>query len=104
MNTATPVSRFLVAFITGGLGLYVIWRGWTMMRDPAAASPTLFQLLAVKLAHIVQGEKSATRKRAELMQPDRVRRSGLNALIVGSLLLIGGCLQIVGWIWKIINL
>jgi hypothetical protein len=105
MDNTMPIVRGLViALITCGLGLCTIRRGWRMLRTPGDVAPDLLRLVAIVLVRIVQGDAVAMRKRAELMKPDRIRRSGRYVLIAGALLLGGGCLQLVGWISKIIGL
>jgi hypothetical protein len=97
-------SGLMGALITCGLGLYALRRGWAMLQIPTDVAPGPLELVAIALVRIVQGEAAVTRKKAELMKPDRIRRSGYFALIAGGGLLAGGCLQLVGWIGKIVGL
>jgi hypothetical protein len=102
-DTTSVTSGLISILIMCGFGLYAIQRGRMMLRTPTSAKPR-FWLLIIGLVRIVQGETAAMHKEAELMTPDRIRRHGYYRLIVGSGLLVGGALQLAGWIVKIVGL
>jgi hypothetical protein len=98
------VSRGLaIALMYCGLGLYSFWRGRVMLTT-APHTPSGLPWLVIELIRRTQGETAAAHKKAQLMQPDRIRRSGYYALVAGSMLLIAGGLQLAGWIGKIMGL
>jgi hypothetical protein len=103
-DTTSVASGLLHALIMSGLGFYAFRLGWIRLRIPGSAAPNPIEWGAITLARLVQGEAAAKRKKAELMKPDRIRRSGYYFLIGGSIFLVGGCLQLVAWIAKIIGL
>ena len=75
-----------------------------MLRAPASSAVPWLWRLVIKLIRQIRGEAAAAHKEAELMKPDRIRRSGYYALMVGGGLLIGGCLQLAGWIIKVLGI
>ena len=97
------VSRGLaIALMYCGVGLYTFWRGRVMLMTPPR-TPSGLPWLVIELVRRIQGETAAAHKRAQLMQPDRIRRIGYYTLVAGSILLIGGGLNFAGWIGKIMG-
>jgi len=97
-------ADLVVALATCGLGLYVVRRGYLMVQTPTSVGlPGLWRLV-IELIRRTRGEAAAMRKEAELVRPERIQRSGRYALVAGSLLLIGGGVQLVGWIGRILGL
>jgi hypothetical protein len=75
-------------------GLYTLWQGWIRLRNPAGYSADLFEPITLTLSRLLQGEIKAAQVRAQLRQPDKVRRTGYYALVGGAGLLISGGLSL----------
>jgi hypothetical protein len=100
-NTASIHREVVMSLIALGLGFFTVRQGWRLAKFPTKAAPMPTYRLAIWLVSVIQGEAAAMRKKAELMQPRRLRRSGYYALAVGSCLLLGGGLLVIVWILKI---
>jgi hypothetical protein len=104
MGNTTSIHREVVmSLITLSLGLFTVWQGWRLVKFPTKAAPMPTYRLAIWLVGIIQGEAAAMSKKAELMKPERLRRSGYYALAAGSCLLVGGGLLVIVLILKIVG-
>ncbi len=84
----------LLASVTCGIGLSVCLRGYVMVQNPTRAPLAPLSRLGVELMRRTLGADAARRRESELARPERIRRSGQNALAVGGLLLLGGVVQL----------
>ena len=100
-----PLAQdWLLALIALGLGLYTYLQGRKMATNPTSAPLSPIAWIAIGLVYMVQGEEAAAAKKAELVQPSRLQRSGQYAKAVGGGLILVGCLQFTAWILKLIGM
>ena len=80
-----------------GLGSYAIWQGWLRLRAPNShlVFLALPEMGALAFVRITRGEAKANQLRSELGKADRLRRSAYSYLIVGSGLVLVGCLLLI---------
>lgn len=102
-DTTSFVWEILVALIALSVGLYTFWRGWKLSRLPTETAPPATYRLAIWLSGIIQDERAAMRREAQLMEPRRLKRSGHYALAVSICLIVIGILQVVGLFLKILR-
>jgi hypothetical protein len=96
VSNAPTGAVFIVALLTSLLGLFLYWQGWLRSRRPTSeyVLPSLPGLFSIGLVFVSQGSLKASMKKAELMNPARLQRSGYVYLVVGNGLLIAGLLQL----------
>ena len=97
MGDGTSIAlKVVMSLVSLGLGLYTVWRGWKLAKFPTQATPMPTFRLVIWLTGAIQGEVVAMSRKAELMKPERLRRSGHYALAAGCGLLVVGALGAVG--------
>ena len=77
------VKEAALFLITLSIGLYSVCRGWKLCRFPTEAIPPATYRLAIWCSDVFGNETVARSKEVELMNPKRLRRSGIYALVVG---------------------
>lgn len=85
-------------------GLYVLWRGLRMRKSPLPPNAPATSRFAIWLISVTKGDEAASLRRDALMSPEAIKRSSIYALMTGALMTIGGGMQLVGWILKVIEL
>lgn len=94
MTTAEIDGMLFRGFVACIFGFYALFTGWKCLHSPQRARPMYFKL-AIEIARVCQGELAAAQKESELMNSGRIRRHGLLRILVGSLLVLSGSLQII---------
>ncbi|MBN1815598.1 MAG: hypothetical protein JXA14_27440 [Anaerolineae bacterium] len=100
MPPANPViPEVAIHFFVLSAGLYILNRGWRLVKHPDRATLPLFpHKAAIALRFLFGGLDAAQKLRAELRTPDRLRRSGIYALLGGAMLFLEGTLQVLVWL------
>jgi len=88
-------SDLMLPIILGfSLGLYAMWQGWLRLRAPNSdlVFLALPEMGALAYVRFTRGEAQANQLRSQLRRADRLRRSAYSYLIVGTGLVLVGCL------------
>jgi hypothetical protein len=95
MYPIKPIAEIVLHFFTLTAGLYILYRGWWLLKHPDQTWLPLFpDKAAIALRWFFGGMDAAQQLRAELTTPARMRRSGIYALLGGAMLSLGGALQV----------
>jgi hypothetical protein len=75
-----------------------------MRKSPFPPNAPATSRFAVWLISVTKGDEAASLRREALMSTEAIKRSGVYALMAGALMTIGGGMQLVGWILKVIDM
>lgn len=101
-QTADPLLGIISALIVVGPGIWVLWQGYVRVKHPEQCRPKIGRL-AVYLTQLFSDAEAARRKETTITNLDNIRRSGRWALLAGSLMCMGGMLQLLGWLIKLLQ-
>ncbi|HSJ59466.1 MAG TPA: hypothetical protein VLC95_19935 [Anaerolineae bacterium] len=94
------IPEIAIHFFVLAAGFYTLYRGWRLVKYPDRATLRFTAHVAIALCFLFGGLDAAQQLRAELTTPARMRRSGIYALLGGTMLSLGGALQVLAWLLR----